>query len=133
MAETGKYSYAIGRRKTSSATVRLFKGKGKNEFNGKEFSKVYVNPIHTVRLLSPLKAAELDPNDFYVTIKASGGGRQSQLEAAMLGIARAIVEMDPERKTLLKKHDMMTRDPRMVERKKTGLRKARKAEQFSKR
>ncbi len=128
-----KYFYSKGRRKKSVATVRLFSVKGASTINGKECDKVYSDQVSQKLLLEPFAVAELDPKDFYFTVMASGGGVSSQIDAIKLGISRSIVKMDPEKKTLLKKAGLMTRDPRMVERKKTGLRKARKKEQFSKR
>jgi len=128
-----KYHYTLGRRKTSRATVRLFEGKGTSMVNDKEFDKIYSNPIYKERIMVPFKKAELDPKKFYFTVKTSGGGYSSQIDAIILGIARAIVKMDEDKKPLLKAAGLLTRDPRMVERKKPGLKKARKAEQYSKR
>lgn len=128
-----KYFYAIGRRKTSTATVRLFNSKGESTINDKPLKTIYGDAVSLKQINEPFIAAELDPKDFYFTLKTSGGGTVSQIGAIKLGISRAIVKMDEDKKTLLKKAGLMTRDPRMVERKKTGLRKARKKEQFSKR
>ncbi|MCA9386805.1 30S ribosomal protein S9 [Candidatus Dojkabacteria bacterium] len=128
-----KYYYSLGRRKTSTATVRLFEGAGKSEVNKKSFEEVYPSKVDQTRVLEPFVVAELDPKKFYFTIVAQGGGVSGQLDAIRLGLSRSIVKMDPDKKSALKKAGLMTRDPRMVERKKTGLRKARKREQFSKR
>lgn len=128
-----KYSYAIGRRKTASATVRLFDEAGENKVNDKLFNELYVSEIDQKKVVKPLVIAELDPKNYHFTAKVSGSGTSAQLEAIMLGISRAIIKLDPEKRTLLKKEGLLTRDPRMVERKKTGKRKARKSEQFSKR
>lgn len=132
MADT-KYFYAIGRRKTSTVTVRLFEGKGASKINDKAITEIYNLPNQQVKLLEPFVVSELDPKEFHFTVKASGGGVASQLGAIQLGISRAIIKMDEAKKGLLKKAGLLTRDPRMVERKKAGLRKARKAEQYSKR
>lgn len=130
---TGKYFYALGRRKTATATVRLFKGKGESVVNEKSLSALYPHSYQQTQLLAPFTTLGLDPNDYHVTVKVTGSGSVSQLEAIRLGLARAIVVMDPTYKKALKQKGLMTRDPRMVERKKPGLRKARRAEQFSKR
>ena len=128
-----KYYYSLGRRKTSTATIRLFEGTGKSEVNKKTLEEVYPSKVEQAKIFEPFVVAELDPKKFYFTAVTSGGGIFGQLDAIRLGLSRSIVKMDPERKTFLKKAGLMTRDPRMVERKKTGLRKARKKEQFSKR
>ncbi len=131
MAE--KYIYTIGRRKTSVATVRLFNGNGKSTVNNKDFEKLYLSKAEQKMVTKPFVVADLDPKDYYFTSVANGGGKMSQLGAIVLGISRAIVKMDESKKPSLKKEGLLTRDPRMVERKKPGLRKARKTEQYSKR
>lgn len=128
-----KYIYKIGRRKTSTASVRLFDGSGQSLVNGKDVEKVYPRETELKSLLRPFKVAELKSKDFHFTTKVKGGGVSSQKEAIVLALARAIDAKFPEKHTLLKKEGLLTRDSRMVERKKTGLRKARKAEQYSKR
>lgn len=128
-----KYFYAIGRRKTATATVRLFHGAGESTVNGKPLTTLYAHKHEQDQMLAPLKAAGLNPVEYYITAKVKGSGHAGQLGAIKLGLARAIVEMDPTLKKSLKQEHLMTRDPRMVERKKPGLRKARRAEQFSKR
>jgi small subunit ribosomal protein S9 len=131
MAE--KYTYTIGRRKTAHATVRLYKAKGESTINGKPVKDVYQREVSQKRFDRVFKTADLNPKDYYFTVKVAGSGVNAQLEAIQLGIARAIAKNDPDKKKQLKDAGFITRDPRMVERKKTGLRKARKAEQFSKR
>lgn len=128
-----KYTYTLGRRKTSVATIRLYENAGKNTINEKPVEELYKAKAEQVKLLQPFKVAELESKDFSFSAKVKGGGHMSQLEAIILGLARAIVKKYPERKKLLKNYGLTTRDPRMVERKKTGLKKARKAEQYSKR
>jgi len=130
---TNTYHYAIGRRKTSTATVRMYAKAGASTINGKPLEEVL--PSHTLQtqLLVPFITANLKPGDFHFTVKSKGGGVKGQLGAIRLAIARSLVKMDPDLKKPLKKQGLLTRDPRMVERKKPGLRKARKAEQFSKR
>ncbi len=131
MAE--KYFYALGRRKTSTATIRLFHAAGENTINNKNAKQVYSLDSDKNLLNQPFEVAELTPSDFYYTAVAKGGGVRSQRDAIILALSRAIVKMDESKKTLLKTQGLLTRDPRMVERKKPGLRKARKAEQYSKR
>lgn len=128
-----EYIYTIGRRKTSVATLRLYKGEGKNMYNDKIFTTVYTSDTDRIKLEEPFKVVGWNPKNFYFTAKAVGGGRYSQLDAIKLAIARAIIKIEPELKKTLKVAGLLTRDPRMVERKKPGLRKARRAEQYSKR
>ena len=127
------FVYTIGRRKTSVATVRLFATAGKCTVNEKPLEVVFPSKVEVVKLKRPFEAAELEPKDFMFTVKAVGGGHNSQLEAIVLGLARAIVKKYPEKKKQLKVAGLLTRDSRAVERKKAGLHKARKAEQYSKR
>lgn len=127
------YTYTIGRRKTATATVRLYEGKGESMINGKSLSEVYPSKIEQVQLLAPFATLEKQSDDFYFTAKVTGSGPQSQLQAIRHGIARALAKLDPQDKKALKVAGFITRDPRMVERKKPGLRKARKSEQYSKR
>jgi small subunit ribosomal protein S9 len=130
MAE--EYKYALGRRKTASATVRIYKGAGQNMVNGKLATDLYTQPSQQKRLNLPFVATKTD-KDYYFTAVTTGGGISGQIDAIVLGLARALDKEDPEYHTLLKQNGLLSRDPRMVERKKTGLRKARKAPQFSKR
>ncbi len=132
-SKLGKYFYAVGRRKTASATVRVFPGKGDSTINDKPAKEVYSGKIEQGLLFQPFKAADLDIKEYHITAKVKGSGTSSQLDAIRLGISRALVVMNPELKKPLKAAGLMTRDPRMVERKKPGLHKARKAEQYSKR
>lgn len=106
---------------------------GDTIINGKDLDTAYADLGDRSVLERPFKVAGLDPKGFHFTINSSGGGVKSQLGAMQLAIARALVIMNPELKPALKKEGLLTRDPRMVERKKPGLRKARKAEQYSKR
>jgi len=124
--------HTIGRRKTSVARVFLNEGTGKMTINGKDMKEYFTVPAHQ-------KAADQAFNitdtvgkfDIKATIK--GGGITGQAEAFRMAVARALVEVNPEFKPMLKKEKLMTRDPRMVERKKFGQPKARKKFQFSKR
>jgi small subunit ribosomal protein S9 len=128
-----KYFYSIGRRKMSHATVRLYEGNGENKVNDRAFNDYFPNELSQKLINIVFKTADLDPKAFHFTAKVKGGGVSSQLGAIILGIARNIVQYDPDKKKQLKDAGYLTRDPRMVERKKTGLKKARKAEQYSKR
>lgn len=132
MAEL-EYYYALGRRKTSVATVRLFLKKGKSTINGKSVEEVYPLRPEQSLIEEPFRVSELETEGVSYTIVTRGGGVQSQLGAIRLGISRAIIKRFPEKKKALKDAGLLVRDSRMVERKKAGLRKARKAEQYSKR
>lgn len=130
-----KYYYALGRRKNAVATVRMYEGTGEATINGKKTADF----VPTVELQNTINSAfvavseALGSKKFYYTAVTSGGGTTGQAEAVRLGIARALVKYEPTLKTTLRSAGMLTRDDRMVERKKTGLKKARKSEQFSKR
>ena len=121
-----------GRRKTSVATVRLLPGNGKFELNGRDISEYF--DYETLRTVAkaPLTLTETE-NQFDVIVKVIGGGFTGQAGAVQHGVARALLEYDAELRPILKKAGFLTRDPRMKERKKYGLKKARRAPQFSKR
>ncbi|MBN1331290.1 30S ribosomal protein S9 [Candidatus Dojkabacteria bacterium] len=127
-----KYIYTKGRRKTSTSTLRLYPQKGDNLVNDKKIEEVYPDPNDRARILEPLKLTETI-DSHYFTAKTQGGGVSSQIDAIKHAIARALAKENPEFKTIVKKAGLLTRDDRMTERKKTGLRKARKQRQFSKR
>jgi small subunit ribosomal protein S9 len=133
MSEETKYVRAVGRRKTSTVTVKLFEKSGKSIINEKPLEKFYSDEFSQIKLFEPFGVADLKKDDFMFTVVAKGGGVKSQLDAIRLGLSRALIKIYPEKKKALKDAGLLTRDPRMVERKKTGLRKARKAEQYSKR
>ena len=123
---------AIGRRKTAVARVYLKKGKGIIMINDVDYKKYFPTAILQYTINQPLKTSKL--NDKYdVKAVVDGGGINGQAGAVRLAIARAVVKIDPELKPALRAEEMMTRDPRMVERKKPGQKKARKRFQFSKR
>jgi small subunit ribosomal protein S9 len=128
----GKFIYAVGRRKTSSATVRLYKnGKGNILVNGQKHTKYFAQD-KVVIMQQPLKLVSLN-RDFDVSINVSGGGIKSQAEAIRHGIARALILFDEKLRDQMKAKDMLRRDDRKKERKKPGLKKARRAPQWSKR
>jgi len=122
----------IGRRKTSIARVYVKPGKGEIKVNNRDLKEYFLSEIHQTTVKQPLtivKAAD----QYDVTVNVEGGGVKGQAEAVRLGIARALVEFNTENKPELKKEGLLTRDSRMVERKKPGRRKARRRFQFSKR
>ncbi|MDG1338327.1 MAG: 30S ribosomal protein S9 [Flavobacteriaceae bacterium] len=124
--------HKIGRRKTSVARVYMSKGKGNIMVNKKSYSDFFDTAILQYKIQQPFSLTETkDKFDLSVTVK--GGGVNGQAEAIRLAISRALVEFNEEFKPVLKSEGLMTRDPRMVERKKFGQKKARKKFQFSKR
>ena len=123
---------ATGRRKTSVARVRLLDGTGQFTLNGKSLDQFFPQAAHRMRIVEPLKLVDLEGR-YDISATLEGGGTTGQSDALRLGIARALVEIDPELRTTLKKAGMLRRDDRKVERKKYGLRKARRAPQFTKR
>jgi small subunit ribosomal protein S9 len=127
-----QYYYGTGRRKTSVARVRLYQGAGAIVINGKPAEEVFTRPAHLAAILQPLRTAGQEGR-FSATIKVEGGGVTGWADAIKHGIARALVEADPAYKTPLKREKLLTRDPRMRERKKPGLKRARKAPQYTKR
>jgi small subunit ribosomal protein S9 len=122
----------IGRRKTSIARVYVKPGKGDITVNDRELKEYFLSEIHQTLVKQALAALKLEAS-YDVTVNVEGGGVTGQAEAVRLGIARALVEINPENKPTLRKEGFMTRDSRMVERKKPGRRKARRKFQFSKR
>ena len=122
----------IGRRKTSIARVYVTPGKGEIIVNDRDLKDYFISEIHQTLAKQALAALKLE-GSYDVTVNVEGGGVTGQAEAVRLGIARALVEISPENKPTLRKEGFMTRDSRMVERKKPGRRKARRKFQFSKR
>lgn len=122
----------IGRRKTSIARVYVKPGKGDIKVNDRDLKEYFLSEIHQTTVKQPLAAVKLD-GQYDVTVNVEGGGIKGQAEAVRLGIARALVEFNEEVKPSLRKEGLLTRDSRMVERKKPGRRKARRRFQFSKR
>lgn len=122
----------IGRRKTSVARLVMKPGTGKITINGREFEKYFTQEVHRSDILNPLTlTGEAGKYDMQANI--NGGGLTGQSQALRLAIARALVAESPDFRPVIKPHGMLTRDPRMVERKKYGRPKARKRFQFSKR
>lgn len=130
----GKYFYAVGRRKTAVAKVKLFDSFGKEEIivNGKKFDEYFSTPAQMNSVREPFVSLGKE-NGYCVEAKIIGGGISAQSEALRLGISRAMVISDEEFRKPLKDLGFLTRDSRKVERKKPGLKKARRAPQWSKR
>ncbi len=130
---TGKYDYGLGRRKSATARARLVKGKGVVTINDKP-AEEYLDGNKTLlaEITDPL-ALVGKQKDFDVSVKVSGGGTSGQVDAIKVAIAKAILVSAPDLRGTLKKAELLRRDPREKERKKYGLRSARKREQYSKR
>ena len=129
---TPAQSLGTGTRKTSVARVILRPGSGATWVNGKSLDEYFPRMVHRMLATSPLKTAGLD-GQYDLRVRVHGGGLTGQAGAVRHGIARALVEANPELRVPLKREGFLTRDAREVERKKAGLHKARKAPQFSKR
>ncbi len=130
-AHAGRYTEAVGRRKTAIARVRIVAGKGKVTVNGKDLKSYFTVPRLVAAAKAPLE--QLQIADIDVSVKVIGGGINAQAEAIRLGLARAIIEKSAEWKPRLHVMGFLTRDSRMVERKKYGKRKARRSPQWAKR
>ncbi len=124
--------HKIGRRKTAVARVYVSEGNGNITVNKREFANYFPTPTLQYKVMQPLAMTE-NAENFDVKINVYGGGTTGQAEAVRMAIARAMCEVDAENRTILKPEGLLTRDPRMVERKKFGQKKARKKFQFSKR
>lgn len=127
-----KQKNAVGRRKEAVARVYMSKGSGAITVNGKEYKTYFPLMYLQNQVELPLKTID-GLTSFDLVINVAGGGPKGQAEAIKMGIARTLCEINPEFRPLLKKEGLMTRDPRSVERKKFGKRKARRSFQFSKR
>jgi small subunit ribosomal protein S9 len=126
-----KYFEAVGRRKTAVARVRITPGESGFTVNGLDYKKYFKTDHERLDAYAPLKLAAVEK--IGVSVKVMGSGLPSQAGAVSLGIARAILKMNAEMRPTLKAAGLLTRDPRMVERKKYGLKKARRAPQWAKR
>lgn len=128
-----QYYYGTGRRKSAVARVRLYPGNGAIVVNGKPMEDVFSRDLHRADITAPLRRLGRE-GKFSATIKCEGGGVTGWADAIKMGIARALVASDPALKPTLKRGDnLLTRDSREKERKKAGLKRARKAPQFTKR
>ncbi|HMB62161.1 MAG TPA: 30S ribosomal protein S9 [Eudoraea sp.] len=124
--------HKIGRRKTAVARVYISEGKGNITVNKREFKDYFTTATLQYKVKQPFALTSNEDN-FDVKVNVYGGGITGQAEAIRLALSRALCEMDPEHRNVLKPEGLLTRDPRMVERKKFGQKKARKKFQFSKR
>ena len=123
---------ATGRRKRAVARVRLTPGAGAITVNGRELDNYFPSAVHRQLITEPFRVTETE-GSFDVSVTMHGGGQTGQAGAMRLGIARGLLEVDPEHREALKRAGFLTRDPRKKESKKYGLKKARKAPQYSKR
>ena len=127
------YFEGIGRRKESTARVRIMTGAGVFTVNDKTAENYFTRYGDMQEILGPVSAANMDRASLDITVVVSGGGVTGQTDAAKLGLARALQKMDPETNPALRKAGYLTRDPRIKERKKPGLKRARKAPTYTKR
>ena len=128
-----QYYEGVGRRKQSIARVRIMNGSGQFIVNDKE-APAYFNRLGDVEaILAVLKAAGQDAKSYDITVVVTGGGVTGQTDSVQLGLARAMVKMDPENVSAMRKGGFLTRDARVKERKKPGLKRARKAPTYTKR
>lgn len=133
MAEKARYHFGVGRRKSAVARVRLYPGTGQVVVNGKTAADYFGGrEIHRTKMATPLRLTNTLER-FDVHVRVVGGGTTGQAEAARHGIARALCRFDEELRPIVKKAGLLTRDPRVKERKKVGLKRARKAPQYTKR
>jgi small subunit ribosomal protein S9 len=128
----GKYYYGTGKRKSSIARVFAIKGDGKIIVNGMDYGKYFSRATNCMIVRQPLELTE-HLSSFDIKINVAGGGESGQAGAIKHGITRALIDFNPDLKSTLSKAGVVTRDARIVERKKCGLRKARRRKQFSKR
>ena len=128
------YFYGLGRRKSATARVRLTGKKGGFIINNKPLSEYFAASKYLQNeLLKPFNVLELDPENYTLSVKVSGGGHASQVDAIRLGISKALIGLNEDFRGTLRKAELLGRDPREKERKKFGLRGARKKRQFTKR
>ncbi len=132
MADTKEYIWGTGRRKASIARVRICKGSGEFTVNGKKSDDYFTTPRQMAAIIGPLKHLDVE-KDYDIFVNVRGGGTTGQAGAIMMGLGRALLKAEPEKESLLRNHGFLSRDPRMVERKKPGKPGARKSFQFSKR
>ncbi len=133
MADKNQYFYALGRRKSATARVRLQGGKGKITVNGKTAEEYFDGSQYLLTELSKPFVVLQQENKYDISVVVTGGGHASQVDAIRAGISRALVLLNEDLKGTLKRADLLSRDPREKERKKFGLRGARKQRQFTKR
>ena len=130
----GEYFYALGRRKNATARVRLNARKGAITVNDRSIDEFLGGSKYLQsKILKPFNVLEIDPDNYTITVKVVGGGQSSQTDAIRLGISKTLMALNEDYRGTLKKADLLGRDPRERERKKFGLRGARKQRQFTKR
>jgi small subunit ribosomal protein S9 len=127
-----KYHYGTGRRKTAVARVRLYPGTGDIVINDKSLEEYFLREVDRIQVRAPLRAVNM-LDQFNVMVKVNGGGVSGQAGAVRHGIARALLIANPDLRPVLRHEGFLTRDPREKERKKPGLKRARKAPQYTKR
>ena len=128
-----QYFEGVGRRKQSIARVRIMSGSGRFTVNDKEGMAYFTRLGDMDAILAPLKAAGQDEKSFDITVMVNGGGVTGQADSVQLGLARALLKMNAENGSALRKGGFLTRDARVKERKKPGLKRARKAPTYTKR
>ena len=128
-----QYYEGIGRRKESTARVRIMAGSGQFTVNDKTGEAYFTRLGDVQSIMAPLEAAGEEPNQLDITVLVKGGGVTGQTDAVQLGVARALLLMNPDLRGVLRKGGFLTRDPRVKERKKPGLKRARKAPTYTKR
>ncbi len=128
-----QYFEGVGRRKQSIARVRIMSGSGRFIVNEKDAPAFFTRLGDMDAILAPMKAAGQEPKTFDITVIVSGGGVTGQTDSVQLGLARALVKMNPENVSAMRKGGFLTRDARIKERKKPGLKRARKAPTYTKR
>jgi len=127
------YYEGVGRRKASTARVRLMNGSGQILINDKPMDEYFTRLGDKESVLSPLIAAEQNIDSLDISVHVVGGGVTGQSNAVKLGVARALVKLNPDLRSTMRKGGFLTRDPRVKERKKPGLKRARKAPTYTKR
>lgn len=128
-----QYYEGIGRRKESTARVRIVHGEGNFVVNGKELQDYFPRMGDAVSILEPFESTGENKSHFDVSVIVKGGGVTGQTSAVQLGLARAFAKMNPDYVPTLRRDNLLTRDPRVKERKKPGLKRARKAPTYTKR
>lgn len=131
---TKNYFYALGRRKSATARVRVTASKGKFIINDQEVAQYFDgSKAMQFEIMRPFNVLELDPLNYSISVKVKGGGHSSQVDAVRLGVAKALIEINEDYRGTLRRAELLGRDPREKERKKFGLKGARKKRQFTKR
>ncbi len=128
-----EYYEGVGRRKESTARVRIVTGSGQFTVNNKPLDAFFTRMGDKQAVVSPFDAVGQSMDTYDVSVKVVGGGVTGQTDAVKLGVARALLKMDPDLRSMLRKAGLLTRDPRVKERKKPGLKRARKAPTYTKR